>query len=347
MKPLKQYIPQAIVKIKRRAQNILKKRIADCQNILESAVVWTGNTSGKSKAAELDRKLYHDNDENVENEGVVCVLDGNMYHGGLTDRLRGVLTVYSEAKKRGYPFYIMWDTPFRLIDYLAPATFDWNLNREKLSRSHKNSKVIVADDLNDFQSIVRIRSAFHKPKKQIHFYTNADSARGKYASLYQELFTPSEKLQKQVDHHLEKLGSHYWSVSYRFMGILGDFNDWDSVKINNEEQSLLIRKSALALNEIIKTAGPCTRIFVASDSKRFLEHIKDIDSKIYIVSGDIKHTDLDYSDSSDVWLKTFVDQQLIMNADKVFRMLNPLTYATGFPRFAAEVGGAEFIDYRY
>lgn len=347
MKPLKQYIPRAIVKVKRRAQNILQKRIADCQNILESAVVWTGNISGKSKAAELDRKLYHDNDENVENEGVVCVLDGNMYHGGLTDRLRGVLTVYREAKKRGCPFHIMWDTPFRLIDYLVPATFDWNLNRGKLSRSRKNSKVIVADDLNDFQSIVRIRSAFHKPKKQIHFYTNADSACGEYASLYRELFKPSGKLQEQVDRHLEKLGSHYWSVTYRFLNVLGDFKDWSKIILDDNEKRELISDSISALNKIIKDAPAGIKILVTSDSGIFLKSIENLDSRIYIVPGDVKNIDLDGVNGAGAWMKTFVDQQLIMNADKVFRMLNPLTYATGFPRFAAEVGGAEFIDYRY
>lgn len=347
MKTLKHLIPPSIVRAKRRIVGIVKKRTADLRTLADTFSVWRGKIPANSIAADLDSKLYHNRLESVKKCGVVCVLDGNMYHGGLTDRLRGILTSYREAKRKGLPFYIMWDKPFYLTDYLEPATFNWIMRSEELSRSRVNSKVVVADDLSDLQSLFRIRSAFHYIKPQIHLYTNADSARGEYASLYSELFRPSKQLKTCVDSHLSMLGPRYWSVSYRFMGVLGDFNDWERIKIGKDEQMLLIEKSAAALRNIIRMAPEGIRILVASDSSRFLDYVKDIDARIYIVSGEIRHIDLDEDKDSSIWLKTFVDQQLIMNAEKVFRMLNPLTYTTGFPRFAAEIGGAELIDYRY
>ena len=64
-----------------------------------------------------------------------------------------------------------------------------------------------------------------------------------------------------------------------------------------------------------------------------------------MVEGDIKNIDMTVGDFPEVWLKTFTDQQLLMGAKKVTLMRTGKMYKSGFPRFAAEVGGVEFIDH--
>ena len=63
---------------------------------------------------------------------IICMYDGRMDHGGIADRLRGVVSSYDVAKKMGYDFRIFFDHPFRLEDYLVPAKVDWRITKEEL-----------------------------------------------------------------------------------------------------------------------------------------------------------------------------------------------------------------------
>ncbi len=93
------------------------------------------------------------------------------------------------------------------------------------------------------------------------------------------------------------------------------------------------------------------KILITTDSQKFLEYITQRNPEIYIVEGRIRHIDLDKDgnkeENDDSTLKTFVDQLLIMGADTVVRMRTGRMYASGFARFAAEVGNARFIDHLF
>ncbi|MDE6256211.1 MAG: hypothetical protein K2M39_08470 [Muribaculaceae bacterium] len=298
---------------------------------------------------DVDKKLYHDREEKVTKTGVICMLDGAIYHGGLTDRLRGILTAYRESKKKGLPFYILWNDSFNLSDYLLPTTFDWRISEEEISRSRKNSRVVVIDDMTPRQSLWRMRAALLSPPRQLHFYTNADSAIGEYAELFPKLFRPSNRLQAAIDMHKEKLGENYWVFTTRFLTLLGDFNDWSGIVLPDEDKEELMKKVANEIELLSKGRPEGTGIMVTSDSRSFLEYIKKRNVDLYVVEGKIRHIDLDKDaspeDLDDSTMKTFVDQLLIMGADKVVRMRTEGMYASGFARFAAEVGKAEFIDH--
>lgn len=47
---------------------------------------------------------YRGEDIILSRTGIVCICDGTLYHGGPTDRLRGILTTYDEARKGTYRF---------------------------------------------------------------------------------------------------------------------------------------------------------------------------------------------------------------------------------------------------
>ncbi|MDE5750575.1 MAG: glycosyltransferase [Duncaniella sp.] len=313
----------------------------------ETAEIKRGARVADPLAIELDGRLYHDRPERVAKRGVICMLDGEIHHGGLTDRLRGILTAYREARRSDVPFHILWDTPFELTDYLVPATFDWRITRGEVSRSRLNAAVVTADDMPDGPSHERLSAAMQLGYPQIHLYTNADSARGEYAALYRELFRPTERLQREVDRHRTALGTRYWSIVTRFQTLLGDFNDHLVSDLTEEQRTELLDRVTSELLRVVRDTTEGVRIHITSDSIRFLEHIRGLDPRFYIVPGEIRNTDLDRSPTSDPWLKTFTDQQLIMGAERVVRMRTGQMYPSGFPRFAAEVGGARFIDHRF
>ena len=336
-------------------QSFQKIRTAYYDGIrLSKDLIGTAAVALKKKAPwsldkEVDRKLYHNRDERVSKEGVIVMLDGAIHHGGLTDRIRGILTAYRECKKRNIPFYILWNDSFNLADYLTPATFDWRITEEEISRSRKNARAVVIDDMNERQSLWRLKAALASFPKQLHLYTNADSAKGEYAELFPELFRAAPKLREAVDFHKGKLGENYWVFTTRFLTLLGDFNDWCEVVLPPEEREILMEKVAEEIEKVAKEMPEGARIMVTSDSQTFLDYISKRNPDVYIVEGKIRHIDLDKDlneeDAEDSNMKTFVDQLLIMGATTVVRMRTGRMYASGFARFAAEVGRARFIDH--
>lgn len=280
-------------------------------------------------------------------EGVICMLDGKIHHGGLTDRLRGILTIYRETKKRKLPFYISWTSPFRLEDYLLPAEVDWRIDSEDIVYEKEYAFPFFNDDETDFHSALRMKFGLKQIRPQIHVYSNADNAKGEYRELFRELFRPSEALKREVESHQEKLGEKYDAYTFRFLQLLGDFRDCNPNILSESEALALIEKCGAELLNLINQPDSASRILVTSDSKRFLDYVGKLDPRIYIVPGEIRHIDF-YNNSPDsVWMKTFTDQFLLMGARKVTRMCSGKMYKSGFPRFAAEIGGAKFIEHKF
>lgn len=283
--------------------------------------------------------------------GIIFFCDGKVLHGGLTDRIRGILTTYREAKRRGIPFYIYWREPFTLEDYLMPATFDWRLSSGKISYSPQDAMPVVIWETNLWQShmvnSLLLKAALHKPCLQTHVYSNADNAFNDYSNLYADLFRPSPALVREVERHSSILGEHYYAFSFRFLQLLGDFKDGPQKVLSLPEREALIRKAG---NELVKMLGDIPsdrRVLVAGDSHTFLSYAEKLDPRIYVVPGEIRHTDFEPGQYNDAWMKTFVDQALLMNAERVILMRTEGMYRSGFPRFAAKVGGKPFIDHQF
>lgn len=278
--------------------------------------------------------------------GIVCMCDGRRFHGGVTDRLRGILTTYREAKKRRLPFYIHWNSPFELEDYLVPNIVDWRISDEELSYRKGEAFPVIVEDETNFESRMRMNAGFRLKYPQLHLYSNADNSRGSYRKLYGELFQPSEALAAETKKHLDLIGTRFWSFSFRFLGLLGDFRDRSRLLSDEEAEGLIAKVKREMLKEMEKLPEGY-RALVTADSQRFLRSVEGIDSRIYIVPGDIQHIDKLKGEHPDIWMKTFTDQQLLMHSERVYLMRTGEMYKSGFARFAAEVGGGLFIDHKF
>lgn len=278
---------------------------------------------------------------------IICFCDGRRFHGGPTDRLRGILTTYREAKKRGIPFFISWSDPFPLEDYLVPASFDWRIPKEEIVYGSPVSFPVIIEDETDLQSRWRMWASMDLKFSQLHVYSNADNARGEYRELFNEVFRPSPLLENAVQGELEKIGRPYWAFTFRFLNLLGDFREWARKSLSGSELDEFLNRVTAEFLNLINEVPENHAILVTSDSRKFLDLAKTLDPRIHVVAGDVKNIDLMKGEFKDAWLKTFVDQQLIMRAERVYLMRTDGMYKSGFPRFAAEVGGAEFIDHSF
>lgn len=68
---------------------------------------------------------------------MVFIIDGKTPHGGLSDRLRGLFSIYYYCKQRGYTFKVAWNYPFKLEDYLMPVHENWVADEADLTHDKK------------------------------------------------------------------------------------------------------------------------------------------------------------------------------------------------------------------
>ena len=301
----------------------------------------------QSEAGCFYDKYYQEGRSRNPKRGIICMYDGRTVHGGLTDRLRGILTTYREAKKRGIPFYIYWNSPFELSDYLEPNRVDWRIDSSEISYLKGDAFPVIIQDRTLFDNGQLLKQAIHNARAQTHVYSNADNAFDEYADLYDDLFKPTEALRKHTDYHLAKLGTNYHAFTFRFQELLGDFTDHQKITLTGSDYDIFVTKVLDEFKKIISRLPSSTKILLTSDSRKFLDIVAATDPRIYIVPGEIKHIDLLKGAYNDAWMKTFIDQQLLMYARHVTLMLTGKMYNSGFPRFAAKVGRTQYTIHRF
>lgn len=275
---------------------------------------------------------------------IVC-FDGVVSHGGLLDRLKGVISFYEVAKKKNMDFKIHFNHPFKLSDFLEPNEVNWAMDNLKFNPFQ--DKVLYL--MNDFQvnPLELIRAS---KNKKYFVYCNVDylkTIHPEFSDLeinktwrnnYDQLFKKSALLEKE----LEKLPQEKNIVCHtRFTTLMGDFADTTSSVLNDDEKSILANKIIEKLN-VISRENSELPIYVLSDSVVFLNVIKE-KTNFKTLSGTPKHVDVK-SDSSSVQehLKTFTDFYFLSKGEQVFLLKIDKMYNSGFSKYAAIIGDKPF-----
>ncbi len=282
-----------------------------------------------------------------KNKIVICLSDGISLNAGLCDRLRGILSMYQLCVKYNLPFRIYWDYPFELSDYLIPNKYDWRIAKSELSFDSDVTKPmvicsVVGLDRQKFIDAKIFKRCVVKGKySQYHIYTNSIIDEKKYRDSFDTLFRLSPKLESAIANEKIALGSKYFSVSARFMELLGDFKDVGIIKHSLVEiqQQELIERCYLKLSELLESYTDDYKAFVASDSRKFLERAAQ-NPRVHIVQGDIVH--IKNKGTEESYMKTFVDLMLIRDAETKYLLKTGEMYASGFPVFASWIGNGRF-----
>jgi hypothetical protein len=276
---------------------------------------------------------------------IVYMADGRYLHGGLADRLRSILTTYRYCRRKGIRFAINFTFPFRLEDYLEPASYDWRLLPGELTyNSHQACAVFTDTAANETPREMAfchrlVDSALGRNKQQIHTYGALYYDAHDFAMLWHELFRPTAAIQAEIDRHLTNIGGTYVSISTRFMELLGDFSEpKHGNTLSADAQRQLIARCLAAIAEIRQRHPDAAAILVTSDSNSFLQECSHL-PYVYTIPGIIAHSDT--STTTD-HTKTFVDFLMISHADKAYQLVGGGMYGGNFSLRASQIAGKPY-----
>ena len=272
------------------------------------------------------------------------------FSGGLSDRLRGIISIYEECKRQNLPFKIVFE-PLHLQDYLLPNQYNWQIDLEDICwDTMKVYPCTLLTYNNNLENSAQIKAQkntlryyMNKPYKQIHIYSNMAIADNMFSKSFKELFRPSERLQQHIDFHLTQLGGEkqYISLTFRFRQLLGDFKEGGDILPISERETYIQR--CIRGIKSLHTQYPDERVLVTSDSKTFLDQLSNLDY-VYVIPGTVVHMGFTFDASQDTYMKSFVDYFMLSNAKKVFQMTDKKLFQSGFPKRAAMLNNVPYEE---
>lgn len=273
----------------------------------------------------------------------VALVDGKFYSGGLTDRFKGIVSLYAWAKSRNIPFRIEYTYPFPLIDYLVPNKVDWIIRRGDCVRTLNAADIILS--VGEPTVIKRLNKK--RWKRQIHFYGNRDLLdsmnipSAMWGSYYKELFKPAERLNKTLKSVKEMVGSNYFSVVFRFQNLLGDFPEYNFKPLDSElEKQKLINACLFKIDEL-KSFEKGKTCLVTSDSSSFLDSAQRLEG-VKIIPGKLVHLGSNDNGNYEQYEKSFVDFYMLSESTKIYSVVCGDMYPSEFPLYAANINNIPF-----
>lgn len=286
----------------------------------------------------------------LKKEEIIAMFDGKIIHGGISDRLWGILSIYLYCKDHNKIFKIFFNNPFKLQDYLVPNKVDWIISEKDLLYSLRYSQPLYIsmqthNNAKMYEIFKRKLKSISK-RKQLHIYSNTRNfTKREFCRLYHDLFKMSPDLEKEYEFQRKEINSEYVSCTFRFQQLLGDFKEGKFRTIHDKkEKECLINNCKEA---IVKLQNRCQcPVLVTSDSKTFLDYVSDLEG-VYIVNGEVNHPDFNREDTSlKTYMKSFVDLYMIADAQEVYLCnVSPL-YRSGFAETAACIYDKPYYEIR-
>lgn len=280
---------------------------------------------------------------------VVFMIDGRAVHGGLTDRLCGICSVFTYCQQHGIPFHLHAVYPFRLQDCLEPNLYDWTIDESDIIYDFRYAMPVI---INDYQFTPRLHETYLRhllkhQRKQLHVYGDTPMLDKHFAEAFQTLFRPSAILQQAIDEQKQRIGSSYVAIVTRFQQLLGDFKETGYKTLSEVEGKDLIQRCIDKISELHETSYKERQVLCTSDSITFLQAVTNQLPYVHIIPGEVVHMDHTSGASMQVYLKSFVDMFMIAGADEVCLLQTGDMYLSNFPRRAAKLENKEFIHIKF
>lgn len=274
---------------------------------------------------------------------IIAIVDGSMFHGGLADRWKGIVSQYAVAKARDRDFRILYTFPFDLTEFQVPARYDWRLREGEWS--NKVGRIC----LKRMTANPKIDRMIHLPQnKQVHCYANRDWVEEvntyyhtayTWGELFEELFQPTERVSKAIAQYKNLLPDTYIAVAFRLQNLFGDFTEYEYVPTDTARQREIIELCRSFLEQLYAKTNK--HILVTSDSKHFTQAMADLPF-VTCSKGQAAHADTGIDAPSEQYLKSFVDFYLLANAHEVYCAGTKEMYHSEFPQYAAKVHDRPF-----
>ena len=301
------------------------------------------------KAKQLKLLRFHakqTSTKRFERKRIIICFNGQIPHGGLVDRLKGIVSFYEIAKVLDYDFFIQFNNPFLLDTFLEPNTVQWQIKPEAVTYNSKTTKLIYA--INDFD--VNPLTLIRESKAETFLvYANIDYLskiypevtgavlETKWRTCFNELFKKSFLLESKLK-GVEK--DKYIAFHTRFTTLMGDFEDTTELVLSKDEKEALILQLQKKVQMLLQNND--SKCYGFSDSIQFLNSIKEKE-KVYLVEGNPFHMDnFDANASLEGHLKTLLDFFMISESETVYFLKLGKMYHSSFSKYAAIVGNKPF-----
>jgi len=283
---------------------------------------------------------------------VIFMADGVMHHGGLCDRLKGIISVYSICKSKNIPFRIFFVSPFPLYDYLLPNQYDWKIDESDICRHKKEALPVFCGNNGTHVETPFLRrwlvKNVKKDFKQIHIYTNVPLIKNKkFSILFNELFKPSDEIIRSIKDFKSQIKPNYVTASFRFSKLLGDFKDEAYSVLDEEDRISLMNQAKDEIIKLREKVGEEKDIVLMSDSSTFIKYTTTQLPYVKFIPGVPVHMDFANSSEKASFMKDFLDLLVISEADDVYLFKNPQMYNSAFPRIGALIGNRPFHLIRF
>ena len=176
---------------------------------------------------------------------------------------------------------------------------------------------------------------------------------GEYKEVFQKNFIKTSFLEKRLSHYMNIIDGEYITISLRTLNCFGDFNESDGryCPLDEDEQISFMRKCKDEIREFTRDIDKKYKIVVLSDSSKLLNYISDIQN-ICVFPENIGHIGYGGNTSAisvteEIFLKTIIDFNIIMEASHVYRFRTEHLYVTRFPWLAAVCSGKPFTDHEF
>lgn len=282
----------------------------------------------------------------------ILIIDSDlMVRWGFSDRIRGVLSLLRTFKNCDYDTYIKFTTPFSLSKYYLYKDFS-KLNDSLLKSSH-----IIFDSLHcnliPYLSKVDVHEIFRNMVEdsfKVHdcvsigtnLWFNYDS------STYFENFTRTNYLCRELLKIKRIIGFPYVTISFRFLGCLGDFDEPHAKIVSDIEKFNILHRSRDAVIKFVSEYADNKPVLILSDSVSFLNFVKDVPN-VHVFVNDIHHLSSlngqgEFDSSFD---RILLDFNLIVDADQSFRAESDFLYPSGFPATASVCSGKKLQIFKF
>lgn len=318
--------------------------MANMKNILRELYF---TASRYFRSIKLRNKYYSKSSKRATNKNklIICMFDGRCLHGGLADRIKGIVTVYALSKQLGYDFRINFYHPFNISRVYQPNLYNWQITQEEISYNTKDSAVCnlvgISSVFSPKQEERLIIKTLKQNKKQIHIYVNSSLSQryGDFHTLYHELFKQSDSFELEMTPYLNDLGDSYICVGARFAGSLGGFVDANK-ELSDSEKFKLINN---AINILVKIHNqhPDKKIYLATDSDKFSTIATELD---YVSSLKINRSHIDQGgqESFDTLKGSIIDFIIASNASHIIQIQGQGMYIGGFTHTASYLNNAPY-----
>jgi hypothetical protein len=272
------------------------------------------------------------------------MVDGKLLHGGLADRLYGIINAFAVCKIKNVPFKLHFVFPFDIRTFLIPNNYDWSIEKEDISYNILYSKVMVRIQEEGWFNEIKFN-------KQVHFYCNTkrlDSINEcfgtnyTYNELFNELFKPSDSFQIKINNITNSiLGNPYVGMHFRFRNSLGDFPERSHSALPEPDKVKLLNLTCHAIESYVISGN---KIFITADSQFFLNYISHRFPNVYFIPGETIL--MDFEAPLSVHEKSFLDFFLLGYANKIVSLYGQGLYLSGFSAFASQILNTEFESIR-